>query len=109
MGTIMTKEGSEIFCKDWGTGHPIVFQLGWPFSAADWASQMLYFLGKGYRVNAHDRRRQYSLRVHGEPYPDRTSYSSLLERRSTIQSGPPAQFIHGYPSGARIAGPKTTP
>ena len=56
MGTITTKDGTEIFYKDWGTGQPIVFHHGWPLSADDWDNQMLFFLEKGYRVIAHDRR-----------------------------------------------------
>ena len=46
----------EIFYKDWGTGQPIVFHHGWPLSADDWDTQMMFFLTKGYRVIAHDRR-----------------------------------------------------
>ena len=56
MGTITTKDGVEIFYKDWGKGQPIVFSHGWPLSADDWDAQMLFFLAKGYRVIAHDRR-----------------------------------------------------
>src|SRR5215208_6485445 len=56
MSTITTKDGTEIFYKDWGTGQPIVFSHGWPLSADDWDAQMLFFLGKGFRVIAHDRR-----------------------------------------------------
>ena len=56
MGTITTKDGTEIFYKDWGTGQPLVFHHGWPLSADDWDNQMLFFLGHGYRVIAHDRR-----------------------------------------------------
>ena len=56
MGTITTKDGVEIFYKDWGKGQPIVFSHGWPLSADDWDNQMLFFLGRGYRVIAHDRR-----------------------------------------------------
>jgi len=56
MGTITTKDGTEIFYKDWGTGQPIVFHHGWPLSADDWDAQMMFFLDKGYRVIAHDRR-----------------------------------------------------
>ena len=55
-GTITTKDGVEIFYKDWGTGQPIVFSHGWPLSADDWDTQMLFFLKHGYRVIAHDRR-----------------------------------------------------
>jgi non-heme chloroperoxidase len=56
MPTIATKDGTEIFYKDWGTGQPIVFSHGWPLSADDWDNQMLFFLSKGFRVIAHDRR-----------------------------------------------------
>jgi non-heme chloroperoxidase len=54
--TFTTKDGTEIFYKDWGTGQPIMFHHGWPLSADDWDSQMLFFLAQGYRVIAHDRR-----------------------------------------------------
>jgi len=50
------KDGTEIFYKDWGKGQALVFHHGWPLSADDWDNQMLYFLEKGYRVIAHDRR-----------------------------------------------------
>lgn len=56
MPTITLKDGTQLFYKDWGSGQPIVFHHGWPLSADDWDSQMLYFLAKGYRVIAHDRR-----------------------------------------------------
>jgi non-heme chloroperoxidase len=56
MPTITTKDGVEIYYKDWGTGQPIVFSHGWPLSADDWDNQMLFFLAQGYRVIAHDRR-----------------------------------------------------
>lgn len=58
MSTIKTSDGTEIFYKDWGPrdAQTIVFHHGWPLSADDWDAQMLFFLGKGYRVIAHDRR-----------------------------------------------------
>jgi len=58
MTTITTKDGVQIFYKDWGSrsAQPIVFHHGWPLSSDDWDSQMLFFVGKGYRVIAHDRR-----------------------------------------------------
>ena len=58
MSTITVKDGSTIYYKDWGprNAQPIVFHHGWPLSADDWDSQMLYFVEKGYRVIAHDRR-----------------------------------------------------
>jgi non-heme chloroperoxidase len=56
MNTVTTQDGTEIFYKDWGSGQPIVFHHGWPLSADDWDNQMMFFLGLGYRVIAHDRR-----------------------------------------------------
>ena len=56
MATITTKDGTQIYYKDWGTGQPIVFSHGWPLSADDWDGQMLHFGRLGYRVIAHDRR-----------------------------------------------------
>jgi non-heme chloroperoxidase len=56
MGTITTTDGIEIYFKDWGSGQPIVFSHGWPLSADDWDTQMMFFLGHGFRVVAADRR-----------------------------------------------------
>jgi non-heme chloroperoxidase len=56
MNSITTTDGTTIFFKDWGSGQPIVFSHGWPLSADDWDAQMLFFLHRGYRVIAHDRR-----------------------------------------------------
>lgn len=58
MDTIKTKDGVEIFYKDWGPkdAQPVVFHHGWPLSSDDWDAQMLFFLSHGYRVIAHDRR-----------------------------------------------------
>lgn len=58
MAFITTQDGTQIFYKDWGPkdAQPIVFHHGWPLSADDWDAQMLFFLGKGFRVIAHDRR-----------------------------------------------------
>ncbi|ODA66494.1 Non-heme chloroperoxidase [Methyloligella halotolerans] len=56
MPFVTTKDGVEIFYKDWGQGQPIVFSHGWPLSADDWDPQLMFFLEKGYRVIAHDRR-----------------------------------------------------
>jgi len=58
MSTITTKDGTQIYFKDWGPKHaqPLVFHHGWPLSSDDWDNQMLYFVANGYRVVAHDRR-----------------------------------------------------
>ena len=56
MNTIKTKDGTEIYYKDWGTGQPIVFSHGWPLNADAWDQQMLFFGQRGYRVIAHEQR-----------------------------------------------------
>ena len=58
MNTIITKDGTQIFYKDWGpkNAQPIVFHHGWPLSSDDWDAQLVYFLARGFRVVAHDRR-----------------------------------------------------
>src|SRR5687767_8817698 len=56
MSYVKTKDGVEIFYKDWGSGQPIVFHHGWPLSSDDWDAQIMFFLSKGFRVIAHDRR-----------------------------------------------------
>jgi non-heme chloroperoxidase len=56
MSTMTTKDGTEIYYKDWGTGQPIVFSHGWPLSADAWEDQMLFLGANGYRCIAHDRR-----------------------------------------------------
>jgi len=58
MPYVTTQDGTEIFYKDWGPrdAQPLVFHHGWPLSADDWDNQMMFFLDKGYRVIAHDRR-----------------------------------------------------
>ncbi|MCK9688580.1 alpha/beta fold hydrolase [Scleromatobacter humisilvae] len=56
MSFVKTKDGTQIFYKDWGSGQPLFFHHGWPLSADDWDSQMMFFVNKGYRVIAHDRR-----------------------------------------------------
>ena len=58
MAFVTTRDGTEIFYKDWGPrdAQPLVFHHGWPLSADDWDAQMMFFLGEGFRVIAHDRR-----------------------------------------------------
>ncbi|NPU12471.1 alpha/beta hydrolase [Bradyrhizobium sp. 83012] len=56
MPVLKTNDGTEIYYKDWGSGQPIVFSHGWPLSSDDWDAQMMFFLDRGYRVIAHDRR-----------------------------------------------------
>lgn len=56
MTTLTTKDGTEIYYKDWGVGPPVVFSHGWPLSADSWEAQMMFLASKGYRCIAHDRR-----------------------------------------------------
>jgi non-heme chloroperoxidase len=56
MSWVTTDDGTQIYYKDWGSGKPIVFSHGWPLSADDWDAQMMFFLDRGFRVVAHDRR-----------------------------------------------------
>jgi len=56
MSTIKTKDGTQIYYKDWGSGQPVVFSHGWPLSADAWEDQMVFLGARGYRCIAHDRR-----------------------------------------------------
>ena len=56
MSTVTTKDGTQIYDKDWGSGPPVMFSHGWPLSAGAWDDQMLFLAARGFRCIAHDRR-----------------------------------------------------
>jgi pimeloyl-ACP methyl ester carboxylesterase len=98
MSTITTTDGVEIFYKDWGTGQPIVFSHGWPLSADDWDTQMLFFLDftedlKKITVPV--------LVMHGDddqivPYADSAPLSAKLLKNGTLKTY--EGFPHGMPT-----------
>ena len=93
MATITTKDGTTIFYKDWGPkdAQPIVFHHGWPLSSDDWDAQMLFFLGNGYRVVAHDRRGhgRSSQVAAGHDMDHYTSdASAVVEHQATLTAAP---------------------
>ena len=114
-GTITTKDGTEIFYKDWGTGQPIVFHHGWPLSSDDWDAQMLFFLAQGYRVIAHDRRghgrsTQTDIGNEMDTYAaDVAALAAHLDLKDAIHvghstgGGEVARYVAQYGSGGRVA------
>ena len=101
MSTITTKDGTQIYFKDWGKGQPIVFSHGWPLSADDWDAQMLFFLKHGYRVIAHDRRGHGRSSQAGDGhdmdhYADSGPLSAKLLKNSTLKTY--KGFPHGMPT-----------
>ena len=113
--TITTKDGTEIFYKDWGTGQPIVFHHGWPLSSDDWDAQMLFFLEKGYRVIAHDRRghgrsTQTDTGNEMDTYAaDVAELAAHLDLKGAIHvghstgGGEVARYVAKYGAGGRVA------
>ncbi|PTE09926.1 alpha/beta fold hydrolase [Mesorhizobium helmanticense] len=113
--TITTKDGTEIFYKDWGSGQPIVFHHGWPLSSDDWDAQMLFFLSKGYRVIAHDRRghgrsTQTDTGNEMDTYAaDVAELVAHLDLKNAIHvghstgGGEVARYVAKYGSGGRVA------
>jgi pimeloyl-ACP methyl ester carboxylesterase len=63
MSRITTKDGTDIYYNDWGTGQPIVFSHGWPLSADAFEDQMYFLASRGYRCIAHDRRGHMAVRA----------------------------------------------
>jgi non-heme chloroperoxidase len=117
MTTIKTRDGTEIFYKDWGPkdAQPIVFHHGWPLTSDDWDNQMLFFLGQGFRVIAHDRR-GHGRSTQTDTGNDMDHYAadvadlvSALDLRSAIHighstgGGEVARYVARHGDGGRVA------
>ncbi|MGO8038860.1 alpha/beta fold hydrolase [Rhizobium leguminosarum] len=118
MSTVTTKDGVEIFYKDWGpkSAQPIMFHHGWPLCSDDWDAQMLFFLEKGYRVVAHDRRGHGRSTQVGDGHDmdhyaaDAAAVVEHLDLRNTVHvghstgGGEATHYVarHGQPQG-RVA------
>jgi non-heme chloroperoxidase len=118
MSSVTTTDGVEIFYKDWGPrdAQPLAFHHGWPLSADDWDNQLIYFLDKGYRVIAHDRRGHGRSSQVGEGHDmdhyaaDASAVFEHLDLRNAVHighstgGGQAARYVarHGQPQG-RVA------
>jgi non-heme chloroperoxidase len=100
MNTITSKDGTEIYYKDWGSGQPVVFSHGWPLNADAWESQMIYLASNGYRCITHDRR------GHGrssQPWNGNemdTYTDDLSDVRRKEESSPPKAADVSEPNGS---------
>ena len=115
MNTVKTKDGAEIFYKDWGTGQPIVFHHGWPLTADDWDNQMMFFLAKGFRVIAHDRRghgrstQTFSGNEMDTYAADVAALAAHLDLKNAVHighstgGGEVARYVGQYGGGGRVA------
>ena len=115
MSTITTKDGTQIFYKDWGSGQPIVFHHGWPLTSDDWDAQLMYFVSRGYRVIAHDRRghgrsSQTATGNDMDTYAaDVAQLAALLDLRNAIHvghstgGGEVARYVARHGGGGRVA------
>ena len=115
MNTVKMKDGAEIFYKDWGTGQPIVFHHGWPLTADDWDNQMMFFLAKGFRVIAHDRRghgrstQTFSGNEMDTYAADVAALAAHLDLKNAVHighstgGGEVARYVGQYGGGGRVA------
>jgi len=115
MSFVKTKDGTEIFYKDWGSGQPIVFHHGWPLSSDDWDAQLMFFLAKGFRVVAHDRRGHgRSTQTHDgnemDTYAaDVAALAAHLNLKDAVHvghstgGGEVARYVAQYGGGGRVA------
>ena len=114
MAEFTTRDGTQIFFKDWGAGQPIVFSHGWPLSSDDWDAQMLFFLHHGYRVIAHDRRGHgrsaqpsegNDMDHYADDLADLTQHLDLHDAVHSADGGEVARYVgrHGEARVAKVA------
>jgi non-heme chloroperoxidase len=115
MSFVKTKDGVEIFYKDWGSGQPLVFHHGWPLSGDDWDAQLMFFLAQGFRVIAHDRRGhgRSSQTFEGNEMntyaADVAALAAHLDLKNAIHighstgGGEVARYVAQYGGGGRVA------
>jgi non-heme chloroperoxidase len=115
MSIVKTKDGTEIFYKDWGSGQPLVFHHGWPLSSDDWDAQLMFFLAKGFRVIAHDRRghgrssQTFSGNEMNTYAADVATLAEHLNLQNAIHighstgGGEVARYVAQYGGGGRVA------
>jgi non-heme chloroperoxidase len=115
MSAITTKDGVEIYYKDWGSGQAVVFHHAWPLSSDDWDAQLMYFVSRGYRVIAHDRRghgrsSQTATGNDMDTYAaDVAQLAANLDLRNAIHvghstgGGEVARYVARHGSGGRVA------
>ncbi|MBL8265671.1 alpha/beta fold hydrolase [Steroidobacter sp.] len=115
MSIVKMKDGTEIFYKDWGSGQPLVFHHGWPLSGDDWDAQMMFFLSKGFRVIAHDRRghgrssQTFSGNEMDTYAADVAALASHLDLKNAIHighstgGGEVTRYVAQYGGGGRVA------
>jgi non-heme chloroperoxidase len=115
MSFVTMRDGTQLFYKDWGSGPPLVFHHGWPLSADDWDAQLMFFVSRGFRVIAHDRRGhgRSSQTTHGNEMDtyaaDVAELAAHLDLRGAVHighstgGGEAARYVSRHGGNGRVA------